>query len=151
MQAAITDADKTLLTIIIAKMDYWDQLYLVAGREKLREWYNLASKRDICIRTLDYMIARLKNDEQIGRMSRTKDMGELGKQFITSLTKILPKGLETLRRCKVDSYGIFKRIRAVFKTRKERTPSEDSEGDREGSLTQLKDGISEVMKSHKPS
>ena len=142
---AIKDADKILLTVLIKKFGYWNVLYLAAGREKILEWYNLESNRGVCIRTLDYMIARLKGAEMIGRTSRTTDKDVVGRRFTTSLTFILKQGFDILTWMGVAPYNIINRIKASPRPRKERVRKDKALRTRVGSTSRLGKVIKEMI------
>lgn len=144
MELVIKDADKILLTVMIKKFKLFNNSYLEAGRQTMLRWYNQESNRNVCIRTLDYMIARLKSAEMIGRQSRTKDDGVVGKQFDTSLTFILKKGLNTLSWLGVAAYDIISSIKASPNERKKRARKDLPQRARWGSTAPMGEGDKRV-------
>lgn len=146
MEVVIRDSDRILLVEIFKKFEYWEVTYIDAGRIKILEWYNRASGRGVCIRTLDYMIARLKDAGMIKRTFRTKDMGEFGKQFNSSLTVLLPKGLSALEYIGFKAFDLMKGLRDIVKPRKKRAREDKVQRAQSGSAVPIGEVIEEVMK-----
>ena len=151
MQAIITDADRMILAIILKRFVFWKKAYINAGRVKMLEWYNGETKRNVCIRTLDYMIARLKNADMIVRKMRTKDAGVLGKQFDTSLTELTNRGLYEIRKLGVKAFEIMERIRSSPKKERKKPHTKETGRHGEGSTGQVGEVVREELKKLKPS
>ncbi len=62
--------DIQLLSVLLNKCVWAKKGYLKPSQKTLLSWYNNASRRDICIRTLNYMLRRLENGFYLRRQQR---------------------------------------------------------------------------------
>ena len=111
---------------------------------------NGETNRNVCIRTLDYIIARLKNADMIVRKMRTKDAGVAGKQFDTSLTELTNRGLYEIRKFGVRAFEIMERIRASPKKAKKKSHTVETGRVGSGSTGQVGEVLKEELEKIKP-
>lgn len=106
--------DIQLLSVLFNKCVWAKKDYLVPSQVKLLEWYNNASRRNICIRTLNYMLRRLEDGSYIKRTQRQWPDARYNFWFRTTMYQWEFKGKLILERFGVKCIEILQEIKELM-------------------------------------
>ena len=139
-----------LLKVILDHCAYRKMAYVWPSQGTLLKWYNLMTKRGICLRTLNYMLSRLEKRGLLRRIRRSYNDTVLGHVLQSTVYIPLQAGLALLERLGREAYKIMKKISKVFKPRKKRARRVGSRRARVGSAEPMGAVVGEIMKDLKP-
>lgn len=141
---------KEFTGMLLNKEIHWGKPYVYAGTKTLKDWYNNTSGRTVCERTIYLYQARLKVNKYIKKISRRIKNPDGTWKIQTSITSILPAGLESLKRLGVDIKAAMQTIKDKMAAAKKESLGEGSPKDSGGALTDMKGVVKDVMKKLKP-